>query len=171
MCKCAQRGLTAECALAFSSWREPEAPDCSELQFRAKHKELYSFSFNPTLEKEEREQGWMLTNLSEQYKPMGFPNDYWQLNNMNRDSRVCDSYPTKPEPPLHLQEQPAPLQLQCPEPGDQQILQATRKASLGSDFICVIDTQPKHNSMANHPEGKATRMKTIIPTSSSNLSG
>lgn len=55
---------------------------------KAKHKELYSFSFNPKLEKEEGEQGWMLLSLTEQYKHMGFLNDYWQLNNMNRDSSL-----------------------------------------------------------------------------------
>lgn len=42
------------------------------------------------LEKEEGEQGRVLINLSEQYKHMGFPNDYWQLNNMKR---VCDFLP------------------------------------------------------------------------------
>uniref|UniRef100_A0A8C2RWM5 Phosphatidylinositol-3-phosphate phosphatase n=1 Tax=Capra hircus TaxID=9925 RepID=A0A8C2RWM5_CAPHI len=60
-----------------------------------KYEELYCFSFNPKLDREEREQGWMLVNLSEEYKRMGLPNDYWQLSDVNREYRVCDSYPTE----------------------------------------------------------------------------
>nr|XP_008527373.1 PREDICTED: myotubularin-related protein 7 isoform X3 [Equus przewalskii] len=60
-----------------------------------KYEELYCFSFNPKLDKEEREQGWMLIDLSEEYKRMGLPDDYWQLSDVNRDYRVCDSYPTE----------------------------------------------------------------------------
>ncbi|KAI4529663.1 hypothetical protein MG293_020341 [Ovis ammon polii] len=62
---------------------------------RLKYEELYCFSFNPKLDREEREQGWMLVNLSEEYKRMGLPNDYWQLSDVNREYRVCDSYPTE----------------------------------------------------------------------------
>lgn len=53
-----------------------------------KYEELYCFSFNPKLDKEEREQGWMLIDLSEEYKRMGLPNNYWQLSDVNRDYRV-----------------------------------------------------------------------------------
>ncbi|XP_034257274.1 myotubularin-related protein 7 isoform X2 [Pantherophis guttatus] len=59
-----------------------------------KYEELYCFSFNPKLNKEEREQGWNLTNLMEEYNRMGIPNNYWQISDVNRDYRVCDSYPT-----------------------------------------------------------------------------
>uniref|UniRef100_A0A8I4A2H0 Phosphatidylinositol-3-phosphate phosphatase n=1 Tax=Callithrix jacchus TaxID=9483 RepID=A0A8I4A2H0_CALJA len=47
------------------------------------------------LDKEEREQGWVLINLSEEYKRMGLPNNYWLLSDVNRQYRVCDSYPTE----------------------------------------------------------------------------
>ncbi|XP_004597887.2 myotubularin-related protein 7 isoform X1 [Ochotona princeps] len=60
-----------------------------------KYEELYCFSFNPKLDKEEREQGWKLIDLGEEYKRMGLPNDYWQLSDVNRDYRVCDSFPTE----------------------------------------------------------------------------
>lgn len=53
-----------------------------------KYEELYCFSFNPKLDKEEREQGWTLIDLSEEYKRMGLPNNYWQLSDVNRDYRV-----------------------------------------------------------------------------------
>lgn len=40
------------------------------------------------LDKEEREQGWVLIDLSEEYKRMGLPNHHWQLSDVNRDYRV-----------------------------------------------------------------------------------
>lgn len=53
-----------------------------------KYEELYCFSFNPKLDKEEREQGWMLIELGEEYRRMGLPNTHWQLSDVNRDYRV-----------------------------------------------------------------------------------
>lgn len=53
-----------------------------------KYEELYCFSFNPKLDKEEREQGWLLVDLSEEYRRMGLPDSYWQLSDVNRDYRV-----------------------------------------------------------------------------------
>ncbi|XP_045142488.1 myotubularin-related protein 7 isoform X2 [Echinops telfairi] len=80
----------------------PQERDCHDVYISllrlarpVKYEELYCFSFNPKLDKEEREQGWMLVNLSEEYKRMGLPNHYWQLSDVNRDYRVCDSYPTE----------------------------------------------------------------------------
>uniref|UniRef100_A0A8C5YHL3 Myotubularin related protein 7 n=1 Tax=Microcebus murinus TaxID=30608 RepID=A0A8C5YHL3_MICMU len=80
----------------------PQERDCHDVYISlirlarpVKYEELYCFSFNPMLDKEEREQGWMLIDLSEEYKRMGLPNNYWQLSDVNRDYRVCDSYPTE----------------------------------------------------------------------------
>ncbi|XP_069429429.1 phosphatidylinositol-3-phosphate phosphatase MTMR7 isoform X2 [Ovis canadensis] len=80
----------------------PQERDCHDVYISlirlarpVKYEELYCFSFNPKLDREEREQGWMLVNLSEEYKRMGLPNDYWQLSDVNREYRVCDSYPTE----------------------------------------------------------------------------
>ncbi|XP_074240060.1 phosphatidylinositol-3-phosphate phosphatase MTMR7 isoform X2 [Saimiri boliviensis] len=80
----------------------PQERDCHDVYVSlirlarpVKYEELYCFSFNPMLDKEEREQGWVLINLSEEYKRMGLPNNYWQLSDVNREYRVCDSYPTE----------------------------------------------------------------------------
>lgn len=80
----------------------PQERDCHDVYISlirlakpVKYEELYCFSFNPKLDKEEREQGWMLIDLSEEYKRMGLPNNFWQLSDVNRDYRVCDSYPTE----------------------------------------------------------------------------
>uniref|UniRef100_H0VJA1 Myotubularin related protein 7 n=1 Tax=Cavia porcellus TaxID=10141 RepID=H0VJA1_CAVPO len=80
----------------------PQERDCHDVYISlirlakpVKYEELYCFSFNPKLDKEEREQGWMLIDLSEEYKRMGLPDNYWQLSDVNRDYRVCDSYPTE----------------------------------------------------------------------------
>lgn len=53
-----------------------------------KYEELYCFSFNPKLDKEEREQGWKLVDLNEEYNRMGIPNNYWQISDINRDYGV-----------------------------------------------------------------------------------
>ncbi|XP_011949007.1 PREDICTED: myotubularin-related protein 7 isoform X3 [Cercocebus atys] len=80
----------------------PQERDCHDVYISlirlarpVKYEELYCFSFNPMLDKEEREQGWVLIDLSEEYKRMGLPNHHWQLSDVNRDYRVCDSYPTE----------------------------------------------------------------------------
>ncbi|KAI5211238.1 myotubularin-related protein 7 isoform X1 [Manis pentadactyla] len=80
----------------------PQERDCHDVYISlirlarpVKYEELYCFSFNPKLDKEEREQGWMLIELGEEYQRMGLPNTHWQLSDVNRDYRVCDSYPTE----------------------------------------------------------------------------
>ncbi|XP_065756139.1 myotubularin-related protein 7 [Phocoena phocoena] len=171
----------------------PQERDCHDVYISlirlarpVKYEELYCFSFNPKLDREEREQGWMLIDLSEEYKRMGLPNNYWQLSDVNRDYRVCDSYPTELYVPrtatAHIivgsskfrsrrrfpvlsyyrkdnhvsicrSSQPlSGFSARCLE--DEQMLQAIRKASPGSDFIYVVDTRPKLNAMANRAAGK-----------------
>ncbi|XP_061440167.1 myotubularin-related protein 7 isoform X4 [Rhineura floridana] len=80
----------------------PQERDCHDVYISlirlarpVKYEELYCFSFNPKLNKEEREQGWNLINLKEEYNRMGVPNKYWQISDVNRDYQVCDSYPTE----------------------------------------------------------------------------
>ncbi|XP_043918346.1 myotubularin-related protein 7 [Protopterus annectens] len=63
-----------------------------------RYEELYCFSFNPKLDKEEREAGWKLIDLRAEYSRMGIPNSLWQVTDANRDYRVCDTYPTE----LHI---------------------------------------------------------------------
>ncbi|XP_044537064.1 myotubularin-related protein 7 [Gracilinanus agilis] len=79
----------------------PQERDCQDVYISllrlarpVKYEELFCFSFNPKLDKEEREQGWRLVDLREEYKRMGIPNSCWHLSDVNRDYRVCDSYPT-----------------------------------------------------------------------------
>uniref|UniRef100_A0A452I1A5 Uncharacterized protein n=1 Tax=Gopherus agassizii TaxID=38772 RepID=A0A452I1A5_9SAUR len=80
----------------------PQERDCHDVYISlirlarpVKYEELYCFSFNPKLDKEEREQGWKLVGLNEEYNRMGVPNNYWQISDVNRDYQVCDSYPTE----------------------------------------------------------------------------
>ncbi|XP_071599550.1 phosphatidylinositol-3-phosphate phosphatase MTMR7 isoform X2 [Heliangelus exortis] len=80
----------------------PQERDCHDIYISlirlarpVKYEELYCFSFNPKLDKEEREQGWKLVDLNEEYNRMGIPNNYWQISDVNRDYGVCDSYPTE----------------------------------------------------------------------------
>ncbi|XP_065552700.1 myotubularin-related protein 7 isoform X4 [Lathamus discolor] len=80
----------------------PQERDCHDVYISlirltrpVKYEELYCFSFNPKLDKEEREQGWKLVDLNEEYNRMGIPNNYWQISDVNRDYGVCDSYPTE----------------------------------------------------------------------------
>uniref|UniRef100_A0A8C3I0P3 Myotubularin related protein 7 n=1 Tax=Chrysemys picta bellii TaxID=8478 RepID=A0A8C3I0P3_CHRPI len=80
----------------------PQERDCHDVYISlirlarpVKYEELYCFSFNPKLDKEEREQGWKLVSLNEEYNRMGVPNNYWQISDVNRDYQVCDSYPTE----------------------------------------------------------------------------
>ncbi|XP_062495010.1 myotubularin-related protein 7 isoform X3 [Pezoporus occidentalis] len=80
----------------------PQERDCHDVYISlirltrpVKYEELYCFSFNPKLDKEEREQGWKLVDLNKEYNRMGIPNNYWQISDVNRDYGVCDSYPTE----------------------------------------------------------------------------
>ncbi|XP_074848949.1 phosphatidylinositol-3-phosphate phosphatase MTMR7 isoform X2 [Carettochelys insculpta] len=77
-------------------WNDTKKSKCGqECKLKVKYEELYCFSFNPKLDKEEREQGWRLVSLHEEYNRMGVPNNYWQISDVNRDYQVCDSYPTE----------------------------------------------------------------------------
>ncbi|XP_074910382.1 phosphatidylinositol-3,5-bisphosphate 3-phosphatase MTMR8 isoform X2 [Buteo buteo] len=51
----------------------------------AKPEELYAFSYNPKMSKENRETGWKLIDLKVDYQRMGIPNDYWEITDVNKD--------------------------------------------------------------------------------------
>lgn len=70
--------------------QKSEIPYCFAvfLFVSVKYEELYCFSFNPKLDKEEREKGWKLVDLNEEYNRMGIPNSYWQISDVNRDYGV-----------------------------------------------------------------------------------
>ncbi|XP_049683592.1 myotubularin-related protein 8 isoform X3 [Accipiter gentilis] len=59
----------------------------------AKPEELYAFSYNPKMSKENRETGWKLIDLKVDYQRMGIPNDYWEITDVNKDYEICNTYP------------------------------------------------------------------------------
>ncbi|NWR38716.1 MTMR8 protein, partial [Tachuris rubrigastra] len=58
-----------------------------------KPEELYAFSYNPKMSKENREIGWKLIDLKLDYQRMGIPNDCWEITDVNKDYEVCSTYP------------------------------------------------------------------------------
>ncbi|KAK1885118.1 Myotubularin-related protein 6 [Dissostichus eleginoides] len=57
------------------------------------YEELYAFSYNPKQNDQQREEGWQLIDLGAEFERMGVPSDQWQLTNVNRDYKVCETYP------------------------------------------------------------------------------
>uniref|UniRef100_A0A8C9U0W4 Myotubularin related protein 6 n=1 Tax=Scleropages formosus TaxID=113540 RepID=A0A8C9U0W4_SCLFO len=55
--------------------------------------ELYAFSYNPKQNDQQREEGWQLIDLSAEFERMGVPCDQWHWTDVNREYKVCDSYP------------------------------------------------------------------------------
>uniref|UniRef100_A0A4X1TZL1 Myotubularin related protein 6 n=2 Tax=Sus scrofa TaxID=9823 RepID=A0A4X1TZL1_PIG len=78
----------------------PRERDCHDvynsllqLSKQAKYEDLYAFSYNPQQNESERQRGWQLLDLAEEYKRMGLPNSNWQLSDANRDYKICETYP------------------------------------------------------------------------------
>uniref|UniRef100_A0A673B6E9 Myotubularin phosphatase domain-containing protein n=1 Tax=Sphaeramia orbicularis TaxID=375764 RepID=A0A673B6E9_9TELE len=57
------------------------------------YEELYAFSYNPKQNDQQREEGWQLIDLGAEFERMGVPCDQWQLTDVNRDYKVCETYP------------------------------------------------------------------------------
>ncbi|XP_068565832.1 myotubularin-related protein 6 [Cebidichthys violaceus] len=57
------------------------------------YEELYAFSYNPKQNDQQREEGWQIIDLGAEFERMGVPCDQWQLTNVNRDYKVCETYP------------------------------------------------------------------------------
>ncbi|KAH0630920.1 hypothetical protein JD844_004278 [Phrynosoma platyrhinos] len=57
-----------------------------------KPEELYAFSYNPKMPKDNREAGWNLIDVKVDYQRMGIPNDYWEITDFNKDYEVCNTY-------------------------------------------------------------------------------
>uniref|UniRef100_A0A087XV59 Myotubularin related protein 6 n=1 Tax=Poecilia formosa TaxID=48698 RepID=A0A087XV59_POEFO len=57
------------------------------------YEELYAFSYNPKQNDQQREEGWQLIDLGAEFERMGVPNDQWQHTDVNRDYKVCETYP------------------------------------------------------------------------------
>uniref|UniRef100_A0A4W3IIZ3 Myotubularin related protein 6 n=1 Tax=Callorhinchus milii TaxID=7868 RepID=A0A4W3IIZ3_CALMI len=56
--------------------------------------DLCAFSYNPKQTEQKRVMGWNLINLNDEYQRMGVPNNIWQLTDVNRNYKICDTYPT-----------------------------------------------------------------------------
>lgn len=52
------------------------------------YSELYCLSFNPSVNKEEREESWNFIDLAADYKRMGVPNNLWVATAANSEYRV-----------------------------------------------------------------------------------
>uniref|UniRef100_A0A8C6T2C4 Myotubularin related protein 7b n=1 Tax=Neogobius melanostomus TaxID=47308 RepID=A0A8C6T2C4_9GOBI len=138
-----------------------------------KYSELYCMSFNPNVNKEEREE-------------MGVPNNLWVQTMANSEYRICDTYPSE----LFVPKSATPAVIvgssrfrsrgrfpvlsyfhqdtlaaicRCSQPlsgfsgrcqEDEMMLQAIMKSNPGSDYIYVVDTRPKLNAIANKAAGK-----------------
>uniref|UniRef100_A0A8C7YTK1 Myotubularin related protein 6 n=1 Tax=Oryzias sinensis TaxID=183150 RepID=A0A8C7YTK1_9TELE len=74
-----------DCHDVYSSLLRLLRPVCFE--------ELYAFSYNPKQNDQEREEGWQLIDLGAEFERMGVPCDQWQLTDVNRDYKVCETYP------------------------------------------------------------------------------
>ncbi|CAB1340913.1 unnamed protein product [Coregonus sp. 'balchen'] len=57
------------------------------------YEELYAFSYNPKQNEQQREEGWQLIDLGAEFERMGVPCDRWQLTDVNRDYKICETYP------------------------------------------------------------------------------
>ncbi|MGH0185295.1 UNVERIFIED_CONTAM: hypothetical protein FKN15_017690 [Acipenser sinensis] len=61
--------------------------------FITSYDDLYAFSYNPKQSEQQRVGGWQLIDLASEYERMGVPCDHWQLTDVNRNYKVCDTYP------------------------------------------------------------------------------
>ncbi|KAM4701211.1 phosphatidylinositol-3,5-bisphosphate 3-phosphatase MTMR6 [Discoglossus pictus] len=78
----------------------PRERDCHDiynsllqLSRPVRYDDLYVFSYNPKQKESERASGWELIDLKDEYQRMGVPNTHWQLSDVNRDYKVCETYP------------------------------------------------------------------------------
>ncbi|KAM4595189.1 myotubularin-related protein 7b isoform 1-T1 [Fundulus diaphanus] len=80
----------------------PQERDCADvhaslvrLSRPENYSELYCLSFNPNVNKEEREESWTFIDPKADYKRMGVPNNLWVSTAANSEYRVCDTYPAE----------------------------------------------------------------------------
>ncbi|XP_068123070.1 myotubularin-related protein 6 isoform X2 [Hyperolius riggenbachi] len=78
----------------------PRERDCHDiynslllLSKPVRYDDLYAFSYNPKQNETERILGWQCIDLKEEYQRMGVPNSNWQVSDVNRDYKVCETYP------------------------------------------------------------------------------
>ncbi|KAF4091369.1 hypothetical protein AMELA_G00036090 [Ameiurus melas] len=78
----------------------PQESDCNDvfvsllrLSRPERYEELYCFSFKPNFNKAERDKNWDFIDMKAEYSRMGVPNKLWHGTSINREYRVCDTYP------------------------------------------------------------------------------
>ncbi|KAK3535915.1 hypothetical protein QTP70_021211 [Hemibagrus guttatus] len=78
----------------------PQESDCNDvfmsllrLSRAERYEELYCFSFKPNGSKADRDKNWDFIDLKAEYSRMGVPNKLWHATAINREYRVCDTYP------------------------------------------------------------------------------
>ncbi|XP_028327362.1 myotubularin-related protein 7b isoform X2 [Gouania willdenowi] len=60
-----------------------------------RYEELHCLSFNPNVNKEQREESWSFVDIQDDYRRMGVPNNLWVATPANSEYRVCDTYPSE----------------------------------------------------------------------------
>ncbi|XP_026874643.2 myotubularin-related protein 7b isoform X1 [Electrophorus electricus] len=80
----------------------PQERDCADVYASLAHLsrperygDLYCFSFQPNLDKEERERAWNFLDLLADFSRMGIPSNLWHATPANHEYRVCDTYPSE----------------------------------------------------------------------------
>ncbi|XP_053564476.1 myotubularin-related protein 6 [Bombina bombina] len=78
----------------------PRERDCHDiynsllqLSKPVRYEDLYAFSYNPKQNDSDQIIGWQLIDLKKEFQRMGVPNSNWNLSDVNRDYKVCETYP------------------------------------------------------------------------------
>uniref|UniRef100_UPI00358DFFDC myotubularin-related protein 7-like isoform X2 n=1 Tax=Myxine glutinosa TaxID=7769 RepID=UPI00358DFFDC len=130
----------------------PHESDCQDVMLSltklmqpGQYEDLYAFSYKAKASSAERQDGWNLINLRVEFGRIGMPSKHWQLTNINKNyqAAICRS-----SQPL------AGFSARCLE--DESLLEAIRQANpaTGQKALCVVDTRPKLNAIANRAAGK-----------------
>ncbi|XP_062916987.1 myotubularin-related protein 8 [Mobula hypostoma] len=56
------------------------------------YEELYAFSYNPKQKEMERDIGWKMIDLREEFQRMGVPNGHWEQTDVNENYQTCNTY-------------------------------------------------------------------------------
>ncbi|KAL1764973.1 myotubularin-related protein 6 [Sigmodon hispidus] len=95
---------------------------------------------------------------------MGVPNENWKLSDVNREYKVCETYPKE----LYVPQGTKAAICRCSQPlsgfsarclEDEKLLKAISAAYSGSHYMYVVDTRSKLNAMANRAAGKGYENK------------
>ncbi|MCJ8745875.1 hypothetical protein PDJAM_G00135490 [Pangasius djambal] len=123
--------------------------------------ELYAFSYNPKQNEQQREEGWQLIDLGAEFERMGVPCDQWQLTDVNRDYKVCETYPRDLYVPITASKPIIVGSSKFRSKGRFPVLtyfyqekKSISKANHNNRFVYVMDTRPKLNALANRAAGK-----------------